>query len=194
MNETHATPQIVEQKTEFATPWFELISKRLAGQSAPYYALRMSDYVLVLAFTRAHELVLVRQYRPAVERFTLELPSGHVEKNESPAEAARRELAEECGFEADHLELLGPLLSDSGRIQNRLWCYYAESVAPVPGGFKPEPDVERLLVPVASVSSLIKQGEFDFSMHLAALALALVKNPRNANVRQILLGPTSQQH
>src|SRR6266851_2080919 len=107
--------EIVDRKTEFSTPWFQLISKRVANDPAPFYSLRMLDYVAVVAFTRADEIILVRQYRPAVERFTLELPSGHVEKDEPPAESARRELAEECGFEAPHLELLGTLLSDTGR-------------------------------------------------------------------------------
>ena len=64
--------QIVDRKVEFETPWFQLVSKRVAGESAPYYALRVQDYVCVVAFTAQDELVLVRQYRPAVERHTLE--------------------------------------------------------------------------------------------------------------------------
>src|SRR5262245_8909607 len=107
--------EIIERKVEFTTPWFELVAKRVAGEGAPYYALRMQDYVSVVAFTKEVELLVVRQYRPAVERYTLELPSGQVEKNEEPAESARRELAEECGYEAQGLVHLGTLLSDTGR-------------------------------------------------------------------------------
>src|SRR5437899_5247818 len=97
---------IIERKTEFSTPWFQLVSKRVAGEAAPYYALAMADYVAIVAFTRRDELVLVRQFRPAIERHTLELPSGHVERNETPETAARRELLEECGFEVTQMELL----------------------------------------------------------------------------------------
>src|SRR5439155_7332752 len=123
--------QILNRKTEFTTPWFELVSKQVAGQSAPYYSLQMQDYVTVVALTEKSELVLVRQYRPAVERHTLELPSGHVEKNETPEQSARRELAEESGFNAPELELLGTLMSDTGRNQNRLWCFLARKVFPI---------------------------------------------------------------
>ena len=53
------------------------------------------------------ELVLVRQARRGAPEPTLELPSGKVEPGESPAEAAVRELAEECGLAAAEWEELG---------------------------------------------------------------------------------------
>jgi ADP-ribose pyrophosphatase len=166
---------IARQQTEFSTPWFELVSKFVAGESKPYYALRMSDYVAVVAITEACELVLVRQYRPAVERLTLELPSGHIERNETPEHAARRELAEECGLDAQDIQLLGTLLSDTGRNENRVWCYFAGALKPC-ASFVPEPGVERVLVPAIKMSDLIAKGEFDFSLHVAALMLAVLRH------------------
>jgi ADP-ribose pyrophosphatase len=171
--------QIVERKVEFATPWFELVAKRVEGEAAPYYSLRMQDYVSVVAWTEQKELVLVRQYRPAVERYTLELPSGHVERNETPAESARRELAEECGFEAPKLEPLGTLVSDTGRNENRLWCYLAAGVKPQPTTYVPEPGVDRILVPLARLPELLAKGEFDHALHVAALLLVILKHDGN---------------
>jgi ADP-ribose pyrophosphatase len=168
--------QIEERKVEFTTPWFELVSKRLAGEKTPYYSLRMQDYVAVAALTERDELVLVRQYRPAVESFTLELPSGHVEKTETPAASARRELAEECGFEVRDLELVGTLISDTGRNENRLWCYFARQAGPLAVKTAPEPGIQRILVPAATVPELIARGEFNFSMHVAALMLVVLKH------------------
>jgi ADP-ribose pyrophosphatase len=167
--------QIVDRKIEFETPWFQVVAKSVAGATAPYYSLRMQDYVCVVAFTNQDELVLVRQYRPAVERPTLELPSGHVESKETPAESARRELAEECGLDAPRLELLGTLISDTGRNENRLWCYFADKVSPLGADYVPEPGVERILVPRTKMPELIDRAEFDHGLHLAALMLAVVK-------------------
>jgi ADP-ribose pyrophosphatase len=150
--------QIVNREIAFETPWFRLISKSVAGESAPYFSLQMQDYVTVVAFIEQAELVLVQQYRPAVERHTIELPSGHVEPNEAPEESARRELAEECGFDAPELELLGTLITDTGRNENRLWCYLALRVSPLTTGYVPEPGVERILVTRASCWSYWRRG------------------------------------
>jgi hypothetical protein len=72
------------------------------------------------------------------------------------------------------LDLLGKLLSDTGRNENRLWCFLTDSLATV-SDFIPEPGVERVLIPVNTIPELIRSGEFDFSMHLAALLLAQMK-------------------
>ena len=170
------TIRIVSTQIEFATPWFELVSKRVAGESDPYYALRMRDYVAVVPFTEQGELILIRQYRPAIERCTLELPSGQVEGNETPEASAHRELAEETGFRAPELELVGTLLSDTGRHENRLWCYYAERAIPIKTDYVPESGLERLFVPRAALPQLMIKGEFDHALHLAALMMAVVRH------------------
>ena len=169
-------PRIVNRRVEFKTPWFQLVSKRVAGEPAPDYALRLQDYVCVVAITDRDELVLVRQYRPAVERHTLELPSGHVEPKETPAAAARRELAEECGLHAPKVELLGAMVSDSGRNENRVWCFFAPKVSPLGPDYVPEPGVERVLVPRAKVPGLVAKAKFDHALHVAALMLAVLKH------------------
>jgi len=167
--------QILTRQIEFTTPWFEIVAKRTTGDKAPYYALRMQDYVTVVALTNQNDLILVRQFRPAVERYTLELPSGHVEKGETPADAARRELAEECGFGVPKVELLGALLSDTGRNENRLWCCFAPAASPLGSDHIPETGLERILVPMAKLPELIANAEFDHALNLAALMMVAVK-------------------
>ena len=52
------------------------------------------------------EVLLVEQYRKAVESKTLEIPAGTLEEGESPEECARRELIEETGFQASKMDTL----------------------------------------------------------------------------------------
>ncbi|MGB2842777.1 MAG: NUDIX hydrolase [Halobacteriota archaeon] len=52
------------------------------------------------------EVLLVEQYRKAVDSPTLEIPAGTIEEGESPEECAKRELIEETGFQATKLDKL----------------------------------------------------------------------------------------
>ncbi len=169
-------PLITSRLIEFATPWFEVVAKRMNGDDSPYYSLRMPDCVSVIALTAEKQVVLVRQYRPAVERYTLELPGGHVEADETPEQSARRELAEETGYHAESMELLGALLTDAGRHENRLWCYLAKAVLPPDGVREPEPGIETVLVHRHALLDLICRGEYNHSPDLSALLLALARH------------------
>ena len=61
----------------------------------------------VLPITKDGKIMLVRQYRNALDRFTLELPAGKVDSPEEPRiDCAYRELEEETGFKTDKLEYL----------------------------------------------------------------------------------------
>lgn len=56
--------------------------------------------VVILAFVDEETILLERQYRYPKHRHFIELPAGKLEKDEAPLATAKRELAEECGFEA----------------------------------------------------------------------------------------------
>ena len=166
----------------FSTAWFEVVAKS-NGSGDPYYSLKLSDYVATIGLTIKHEYILVRQRRPAVDRSTLELPAGHVELGESPADAARRELEEETGFTPGRLEFLGKLAPDTGRLSNSLWCFLALDAVPIEPTPAAEPGIEVVLCPASELKEKIRSGEFDHALHLAALHLGMVtgKLPSSAN-------------
>lgn len=163
-----AGPKWVET-IEFATPWFSLVSKRRHPDDEAHYAIRTVDYVCVVALTRRRELVLVRQYRAAVDTHTLELPAGHVEAHQNPAEAARAELVEETGFQCAEPTLLGSFFSDTGRNENRTWCFLATDIVPGPAS---EAGIETVLVQPADILPAILRGELSHAPHVAAVLLA----------------------
>jgi len=168
--------KIINSATPFVTPWFEIVAKQTDLNPAPYYSLKMPDYVTIVALTLDGELLLVRQYRPAVERETLELPSGHVELSEPPEASARRELLEETGYQASRMEWLGTLAPDTGRLGNRLWCFFASGVFPSVARRPKEDGLELVRYRQNEVFSLIAQSQLDHALHVAALMLAMVKH------------------
>ena len=175
-----ASPVIIERKTLLSTPWLEVAARVVRGMPGStgdqeFYVVRPRDYVSVVATTTEGGLLLVRQYRPAVDRVTLELPSGLLDPGETPENTARRELLEETGYVAGAVEHLGTLLPDTGRYENRLWCYFAEGVTPDPAWQLPDDGVERTTVTVPDLLSVILSGEFDHALHLAVVMLAVAQ-------------------
>jgi ADP-ribose pyrophosphatase len=168
--------EILDRTIVFSTPWLDIVAKTLAGWESPYYVLMSSDYVSVLAITTSGKVLLVRQFRPAVEEFTLELPSGHIENGENAEEAARRELLEETGYSAEKLELLATLVPDSGRLGIRQWCYLAKAVQPASGAHVREHGVEVIEYSPSDLLAAIRESTFNHSLHCAVVLLWIVRS------------------
>ncbi len=174
-----ARPQIQDTRVEKPNPWFDLITKTVhlphAQQPQQFYTVKPPDYVVVLAQTTQGQVVLVRQYRPAAEGYLLELPAGTVDGGEDPELATQRELQEETGYVAHELVPLGPLLTDHGRLENRLWAYYAPRVSKPSGDWQPEPGIEVALMGAEPLLAMIREGRFTPSMHIAVVGLAVLR-------------------
>ena len=160
------------------TPYFNLRSDRLrlpdGSIKDPYYVVERPDAAIIFPVTGDGEVILVRQYRPPIDRMELGLPAGLVEGGEKPEAAARRELVEETGYGGGEWEPLGSLASSPSLKDNWAYLFLArgvEEVAP------PDPDehesIEVVRVPLGEVSGLVHSGEIVSSSGVAAVMLAL---------------------
>lgn len=155
--------------------WFHINARRYAADAEPHYVLNCKDYVSVIATNVDGKLLLVRQFRPATGMSTLEIPSGHVEAGQTPEEAARLELLEETGYEAEQLDFLCQLSPDTGRMGNRMWLFFAQDVKPVvTTGHQREDGVEPLIYE-GDARTLVRDGEFQNALHHAALLAAIAR-------------------
>ena len=159
----------------YATQWFQLVEKTFEASADPYYWLDSPDCVTVVALTAEGKVPLVRQYRPALDRESLELPSGHIDAGETSEAAARRELLEETGYVAPSLEFLGTLDPDTGRLRARIWCYFARDAVKVA---EPEAGEEKLHNQECMLSDLdqmLREGRMSHAQDMAAILLARLR-------------------
>lgn len=85
----------------------------------------------VLPVTKEGKLLMVRQYRNALDRFTLELPAGKVDAPDEPRiQCAYRELEEETGFRTDHLEYLMTINTTVAFCDEAIDIFLAENLIP----------------------------------------------------------------
>lgn len=157
----------LRRETVFSTPWFDLVAKSMRESEPPYYSLRLPDYVGILALTEDCRVIAVRQYRPAIEEFTIELPAGLVDDGESPQAAAARELLEETGYRADEVQVIGAMSTDTGRLSNRMWACFATGVRKTEE--ETETGIDTLTCPLDELVEWTRSGRFHHALHVAIL-------------------------
>jgi ADP-ribose pyrophosphatase len=166
--------KILSRQETYLSPWVRLVRKEVEfahGQQVEiYHSLSQVDYIAILAQTPDDLIPIVRQYRPAVEAYTWELPAGLLEPGEDPEQTCRRELREETGLEAKSVTYLGAYYADTGRLENRLHAFYVQASEP-DLNFVPEPGMSVEYVTLEALKSRIRLGKFRHQLHVAILLL-----------------------
>jgi ADP-ribose pyrophosphatase len=170
-------PRIVSTTTTQISPWVTIAEKAVqfeAGETLHrYHCLRQADYVAVLATTPDGLIPLVRQYRPCVEDFTWEFPAGTLEGAETAEDAARRELREETGLQAESLVNLGCFYPDTGRLQLSSHAFFARAAA-LPTHRAGTGELETKFVTLAGLHDMMRSMEFRHQLHWAVYAAAML--------------------
>ena len=121
-----------------------------------YHSVGQHDYLAIVARTPDGRFPLVRQYRPALEGFTWELPAGLVDRGEDPAVGCARELLEETGYPARAVHCARRAgLACTGRLSNRIHSFFVEAGERI-ADFMPEPGLERGAEDAAELAAMIK--------------------------------------
>jgi ADP-ribose pyrophosphatase len=171
-------PRILQTKRKSESPWLEIISRDVQlTPDAPietYYAIGQPDYLVALAVTPDSRILLVRQFRPTIERFSLELPAGMIDPGEAPDSAIARELLEETGYPAETVQLIGTSATCASRISNSTYSFFIRTGIRS-ANFIEEPGVSVSSATPAELRSLMLSGDFSEQCHLGVIALAYAK-------------------
>lgn len=112
----------------------------IKGRSTSREVVQRAPAVGILAETADHRLVMIKQFRWAVGQWLWELPAGVVEPGEDPLSTAKRELAEETGYQAESWQLLFRYYPSPGYTDEVIYLYFASQLHQ--GKSHPDPDEE----------------------------------------------------
>ena len=147
------------------------------GHRAGRDVVRHCQAAAVVALTHTGKIVLVRQYRTAIDRVTVEIPAGKCDAGEDPLDCAKRELEEETGFVPGKIRHLLTLATSVGFCDELIYMYLATDLELA--GAHPDEDefVNVDLVPVSELVDAVLDGKIeDAKTIIAALACDAIAN------------------
>lgn len=175
-----AEPLIRNTRTLAQTRIFHIESVDLRfdnGEERTYERLnpRGQGAVLMVAMPDAHTVLLTREYAVGVERYELGLPKGRIEPDETPTDAANRELMEEIGYGARQLDIIAALELSPGYVRHRTHVVVARDLYEkrLPGD-EPEP-VEIVPWRLDRLNELLERDDCTEARSLAALFITREK-------------------
>ena len=162
------------KKTVFRGRLFKVTTKRTRlpnGRVAHIEFVEHPGAVLIIPLLARNRLILLKQYRPVIGSFLYELPAGTLEKGESPAACARRELIEETGHAAGKLTRLQTIFPVPGYSTERIVIYKAEVLRASTGAAEADEVIYARAFDKTAIRTLFRSGKITDAKTICALAL-----------------------
>lgn len=125
--------------------------------------------VVVLPIVDAHDIIMIRNMRYAVEQELWELPAGTREQGESPIETARRELEEETGYRAGRIDPLMEFYTSPGICTERMHAFVARDLTEVGQNLQGDEQIVVERVGLLEARQRLIDGEFQDGKTIAVL-------------------------
>lgn len=131
------------------------------GRMAQRDVVRHPGAVAIVALTDDGRICLVRQYRTALGRVTVEIPAGKLDPGEDPLECANRELLEETGMRAERMAFLTTIATGVGFCDELIHMYMATGLSFAAS----DPDADEFinvdLVPLDELIDAVLDGRIE---------------------------------
>jgi ADP-ribose pyrophosphatase len=143
--------------------------EKAGGKKTTREVVEHSDCVAVVALDEQGNILLVHQFRHAVDRFLLEIPAGGIDPGEEPTDSVRRELQEEIGYLPRKIGKLGGFYATPGYGTEYLHCFVATDLVAARLVAEDTDEIELVRVSPAEIPRLIASGEICDAKSIAAL-------------------------
>ncbi|MGL5416957.1 MAG: NUDIX domain-containing protein [Clostridium sp.] len=113
----------------------------------------------ILPFIDEETVILVKQFRTALNKILIEIPAGKLEKDEDPFICAKRELEEETGYKSDNIEYLGTIATGAGFTDELINIYKATNLYEGIKEGDEDEFIDVVKVNIKEVRKMIKDGD-----------------------------------
>ncbi|MBW2030636.1 MAG: NUDIX hydrolase [Deltaproteobacteria bacterium] len=120
--------------------------------------IRHPEAAAIIPFLSETDILMVRQFRYAFGRETLEIPAGKIGRGERPDACARRELMEETGHSPGAIELLYSYAPAIGYSDEIIHIFIARELTRLGTGIDEREITSLETIPIRDVKEMIKKG------------------------------------
>jgi ADP-ribose pyrophosphatase len=169
-------PERLSHERQFAGKVFDVDRDRVRmpnGREVIVDVVRHPRSVVLVPMPEPGYVILIRQFRYAVNRWLWELPAGSVDDGEQPEAAAKRECHEEIGQVPDTIVRLAALYPTPGYCDEEMVFFRVSglSVPSEPAALDEDEDIEPKLMTIADARDMIRRGEITDMKTVVGLSL-----------------------
>jgi ADP-ribose pyrophosphatase len=150
-----------------------------AGQETTREVVEHSESIAVVPVDASGDILLVRQFRKAVEKELLEIPAGGIDPGEDPPAAVKRELQEEIGRVPGRVERMGGFYSTPGFCTEHLYLYLATDLKASQLYAEDTAGIQTIRIRPRDIRRLIRSGEICDAKSIAGLLYFLEYRKKN---------------
>lgn len=133
--------------------------------------VKHSGAVCALAVTKDGKIILIKQFRKAIEADLIEIPAGKLESGENPEDAIKRELKEETGYDVQSLEYITQFYTSPGFSNELGYLYFAKLGEQGETCFDEDEDIEIFQYNISDAIEMITKGEIRDAKTILAISL-----------------------
>jgi ADP-ribose pyrophosphatase len=139
------------------------------GRTASCQFVESPGAVAILPLVDDQHICLIRNRRLTVRQTLIEVPAGTREPDEGPLETARRELAEETGYQAARWEPLAEFFPSPGILSERMYLFVARDLTPGEPQREANEEIENLVLSWDEALAMVDRGEIQDGKSIVAL-------------------------
>lgn len=153
---------------------FKLISQEIKLPSKRISTFEIIEHrgaVLLIPFLSKNRVIMLRQYRPAIDSYIYELPAGTIEENEKPLATARREIIEEIGYKARFVKKIGFIYLAPGYSTEKIIVYTANDLSKAFADKDEDEIITACEFTKSQIRDLFKNGKIVDAKTISAFAM-----------------------